>query len=272
MTDRADVTDETDVTDDADETTGTRRAFNARRITLAALTVLYAVLWAGGVIRHLFIGPVAPAQNLLASAFLTLAGLIVLLSTRTRGDVLRLCAVACCGLLIELCGVRSGLPFGRYAYADVLRPTLFGVPVVMAFAWMVLVAYMKQALLRLRLSRLTGALVAAVWMTGIDLVIDPLAGNDLGYWRWASRGVYYGIPASNFAGWFMSSLVIFLLFRRDPESNRGAQLTGVSILLFFTLIAFSFQLFVAAAVGCALFVLHILVFGGRLGARIARRS
>jgi uncharacterized membrane protein len=235
-----------------------------RRSVLAALVCAYMVLWLGGVGHYLFVGAVAAEQNWLASAFLAVAGLIVLLTAGSRGMMLRLFAVAGFGLLIELCGVRVGLPFGRYSYTGVLQPEIFGVPVVMACAWMVLVAYVKGMLRHLDLQAWSGALVAAVWMTAIDLVIDPLAANQLGYWRWVVRGSYYGIPLSNFAGWFIASLAIFALFREHWRPHPWASATGASIILFFTLIALSFHLYTAALIGFGLCAVHFLVFFKRL--------
>jgi putative membrane protein len=224
-----------------------------RRIVLAVLVGAYVVLWVGGVGHYLFIGAVAVERQWLASAFLFVAGLIVLLTATSRRVALRLIAVAALGLVFELCGLRYGLPFGRYAYTGALQPTIFGVPLVMAFAWMVLAAYLQQALSRLNIRAWRGVLIASVWMTTIDLVIDPLAANQLGYWRWVERGSYYGIPLSNFAGWFVCSLSIFVLFRRQRwQTNLWHRLTGASIILFFTLSALSFHLFIAALIGFAL--------------------
>ncbi|HYP02856.1 MAG TPA: carotenoid biosynthesis protein [Pyrinomonadaceae bacterium] len=245
---------------------GSRTRVSAwRRIVFAVLVVAYAVLWTGGVGHYLFVGSVSAEQNWLASAFLSLAGLIVLLAADSRRTLVRLVVVAGLGLLIELCGVRYGLPFGRYAYTGVLQPTLFGVPLVMAFAWMALVAYLKSILSRLNLREWVGALAAAAWMTTIDLVIDPLAANGLGYWRWVEPGSYYGIPLSNFAGWFVASLAIFALFRQKWRPNFWHRLTGASIVLFFTLIACSFGFYWAALVGFALCAADVLI--GRSSAK-----
>lgn len=236
---------------------------------LAALAVAYAILWVGGVGHYLFVGEVDAGQRWLAPAFLFVAATIVVLATRARRELVWLVMVAVSGLLFELCGVRYGLPFGRYSYTDALRPVVFGVPPVMACAWLVLVAYVRQMLLCFNLDRWAGALVAAAWMTAIDLVIDPLAANQLGYWRWVGTGSYYGIPVSNFAGWFVCSFVIFIGLRRKGQPNFGHRLTGASIVLFFTLVAFSFQLFVAALVGCALCALDLLLHSRFLCARAA---
>ncbi len=239
-----------------------------RRVATVALVSVYVVLWAGGVGHYLFVGAVAADETWLASAFLATAGALVLLTTGSRGDFKRLLVVAAAGFLVELCGAHTGVPFGRYVYTGVLRPTMFGVPLVMAFAWVTLVAYLKAALSSLNLSRWTCALAAAVWMTAIDLVIDPLAANQLGYWRWTERGAYYGIPLSNFAGWFTTSFVIFaLLARRTRRAYTAHRLLGASIVLFFTLVALSFRLWMAALVGLALAALDVLLYAARRRSR-----
>jgi putative membrane protein len=255
---------------DDDERAGAPRAGARwwwwRRAVAAALAVAYVVLWAGGAGHYLFLGAVAAEQNWLASAFLAVAGAIVLLTTTSRGELMCLVAVAAFGLLVELCGVMYGVPFGRYAYTGVLRPALFGVPVVMACAWMTLVAYVRQTLPGASLPPWAGALAAAAWMTAIDLVIDPLAANQLGYWRWVERdGNYYGIPLSNFAGWFVASLFVFSLLQRERtwRANVWHRVTGASIVLFFTLIALSFQLWAAALVGLALCALDVSLYARR---------
>ena len=48
-------------------------------------------------------------------------------------------------------------------------------------------------------------------MTAWDLFLDPQMVGE-GYWAWARRGLYRGIPLSNFAGWFLTGLGIMALF------------------------------------------------------------
>lgn len=230
-----------------------------QRAALVVVAAGYVVLWLGGVAQHWLAGGVRPAQSWLAALFLLLAGVIVLLSTRTTRDLLWLVCVALFGFAVEIIGVRFGVPFGAYNYTDILAPKLLGVPLVMAAAWMTLAAYVKQMLARFRLSTWTEALIAALWLTTIDLIIDPLAAQQLNYWRWAANGFYYGIPATNFAGWFATSLLAFLLFRQSCAANVWARLVGLSIVLFFTLLACAHGLRAAALVGCGLCALHLFV-------------
>lgn len=243
-----------------------------RRVALALIASVYAVLWAGGVAHHFLYGGVGAGQNWLASLFLAVAGALVLLGARGARELRLLGGVAALGFAVELVGVRTGLPFGSYAYTDVLEPRLFGVPLVMSAAWMTLVAYVRQALGRAGLPTWAGVVAGAAWMTAIDLLIDPLAANRLGYWRWAGGGVYYGIPALNFAGWFVTSLLAFYLVRRGREPNRWARRAGLSIVLFFTLLAVAHALYLAALVGGGLCLLDLLVGVRRFRGREGRPS
>lgn len=232
-----------------------------RRAAIGVLAACYAVLWIGGVGRYLFVGPVGRDEAWAASAFLAVAGLLVLVSSDEWRALL---AVAAAGFAAEIVGVRTGIPFGRYSYTDVLQPAVFGVPVVMTFAWMVLVSYVRQALPSRGRPTIVAAAIAAGWMTAIDLVVDPVAANGLDYWRWRSPGAYYGIPASNFVGWFAVSFAIFALLRRRPSSNPIAWLVGTSVVAFFSLVALSFSLWAAAALGAALCIAPLALRSRRL--------
>jgi len=242
-------------------------------VALLALGVLYAVMWAGGISSYFFGNGPPPGAEWTAPAFLFLGGFLVLASEGRRIVPLML-AVAGMGFAAEVIGSRYGLIFGEYRYTDTLSPSLLGVPVAMAAAWLILFAYVKQMLSASGLSAWAQALLSAVWMTAIDLVIDPLAAGPLNYWRWKEAGAYYGVPAHNFIGWLAVSLLIFLLIRAlaGPEwqPNRGACFVGFSIVLFFTLIALSARFFLAASIGAGLCAIHAAV-SARLSAHHGRR-
>lgn len=221
------------------------------------------VMWVGGVGSHLLFGQAPQDAKWAAPVFLFLAALIVLLTAGYSG-LARLLTASIVGFAAEALGVRYGFVFGAYGYTAELGPQLFGVPLAMTCAWMTLVAYADQ-MLPARLPVAVRAGIAALWMTAIDLVIDPLAAGELGYWRWAERGAYYGIPASNFRGWFAVSLLIFgligLLFGRGQQRNSLAHHIGLSLILFFTLIALAHHFWVIAIIGVLLCLFHFaLVF------------
>ncbi len=227
-----------------------------RAALLTALTAAYAVMWIGGVGHYALYGRPPMDAPWAASVFLLLAGLLIV-ATSGKKELIGLLIGASLGFIAEIIGVRYGFIFSPYRYTEVLQPQLFDVPLVMLSAWMVLIAYCRQMLMNLKLPALLEAALAAAWMTAIDLVIDPLAANQLGYWRWENPGAYYGIPLHNFIGWFAVSLVIFIVVDRDVGRNRWAGYVGLSIVLFFTAIAWSYGLKAAGVVGLILCSAHL---------------
>jgi bisanhydrobacterioruberin hydratase len=110
---------------------------------------------------------------------------------------------------IEIVGVRTGLPYGEFAYQTALGPMLFdlvplGLPV---FYFPILLNSYLLALLFLRtpsLPRRFGLTLAIV--VTLDLILDPGA-VALGFWAWDVPGAYYGVPAINYLGWLLSGSV-----------------------------------------------------------------
>lgn len=227
-------------------------------MALAVVVPAFALLWAGGVASY-WRGGARVEQAWLASVFLALAGLIVLLGARTGRGALALVGVALFGFAVEVAGANTGVPFGAYRYTDALRPRAFGAPLVIGAAWMALVAQSWSLVAPLGLPRAPAVLLAALLTTAVDLVIDPLAANQLGYWRWQHGGLYYGIPATNFAGWLLTSLAALGLFSRQLEPSFGARAVGLAITLFFSLGALAHGLALAAAVGFALCAVQALL-------------
>lgn len=233
------------------------RKRNPRQIIISIIVAAYAVMWLGGIGHYVLIGRPPLDAPWAASLFLFLAGLIVLLNVPFR-ERMWLAAAAVIGFAAEILGVRFGFIFSEYSYTSVLIPQFLKVPLVMLSAWMVLVSYSRQLLLRFEFPAVVESLLAAAWMTAIDLVIDPLAANQLGYWRWEHPGSYYGIPLHNFIGWFAVSLIIFLVIRVRPLPDASSLLVGLSIVLFFTSIALSYGLLIPTAVGAGMAVIHLV--------------
>ena len=233
-----------------------------RRAALASAASLFALLWVGGVASQ-WLGGAREEDGPLASLFLMLAGLVVLLGAGPRRDRAALACVALLGFAVEFVGARYGAPFGAYGYTGVLRPQLLGVPVVMGFAWMALVAYACELARRFRLPAWPAAVAAALWTTATDLVIDPLAVNHFGYWTWGRAGAYYGIPFTNFVGWFVTSLVACRVVGPRPAANAPAAFVGAAILLFFAAVALAHNFLPVALVGLGLCAAQLLVMRRR---------
>lgn len=127
------------------------------------------------------------------------------------------------GFAVEALGVYTGLPFGRYAYADALGPRLLGVPLAipLAWTWMAWPAWLAAGRLvdpagsrlvkhlRWRRIGLAGFALAA-W----DVFLDPQMVRE-GYWRWAdpdpSLPGVPGVPVTNYLGWLLAATVLMAL-------------------------------------------------------------
>ncbi len=223
----------------------------------------YAMLWIGGVISYVLWGE--PPENVTwtAPTFLWLAALLVLMAVPKREQgILVGCALA--GYLVEVSGVHTGFPFGGYAYTDVLYPLVFGTPIVMGAAWVILLAYTRHLIPKWPFDRFSAAALGALWMVAIDLVIDPLAAGPLAYWVWDHPHGYYGVPLSNFFGWWITAFLI-LLFYAAPTSKSVAVLrTGLSTVLFFTILALVHQMWIPTFAGLSLVAVHLLTQRARV--------
>jgi len=167
--------------------------------------------------------------------------------------------VAVTGFAIEALGVRFGFPFGRYEYSSVLQPQVLRVPLVLICAWVVITAYAWQAVSRRFASVAMRAAVGGAWMMALDLLIDPVATNAMSYWRWLDHGAYYGVPLSNFAGWFLvGALMLSVADRRRGVLSEAADLLGLSIVVFFGVVAAERHLMLPALWAAVLSAIHLM--------------
>ena len=129
------------------------------------------------------------------------------------------------GLLVEAVGVRTGVPFGDYTYADTLGAQLFGVPLVIPLAWAMMAypALLAARALTDRWVPLVGGWGLASW----DVFLDPQM-VEAGHWAWRDPtpglpGVP-GVPLTNFAGWLVVAVVMMALLHRvlPHESDSDA--------------------------------------------------
>lgn len=139
--------------------------------------------------------------------------------------------------LIEHVGATTGFPFGSYSYTDVLQPQIFGVvPLAIPFAWLLIVtaamgtaemllerdSHAANADLRVSASKV---LTAAAFALLLDVTIEPFAVHVNRYWIWSesAQSSYYGIPASNFVAWWVTSLVLsWVLLLHRQRAARAA--------------------------------------------------
>ena len=150
----------------------------------------------------------------------------------TRGwlrATLMLAAAFTIALLMEYLGSKHGFLFGNYAYTDNLGfKALNQVPAIIPIAWFMML-YPSWEMGRLLTRRFSGVMhhvscimVAALAMTAWDLSLDPRMVAD-GNWIWLDGGLYFCIPLSNFAGWFITSALIYGFWSRIDKAEWGDQ-------------------------------------------------
>ena len=136
---------------------------------------------------------------------------LVIISRNWSGrQILRLAAIILpLAWLVEFTGHTTGLPFGLYQYTSILQPQLGGVPLLIPFAWLMMLppAWGVTARLVDPAQRWRFAAVSGLAFTAWDLFLDPqMVANGL--WVWKQPGAYFGIPLLNFAGWWLASSLI----------------------------------------------------------------
>lgn len=116
--------------------------------------------------------------------------------------------------LIEYIGSTTGIPFGVYHYTAALQPQLGNVPLLIPFAWFMMLptAWTIAELITGRKNTVGYLIVSGLAMTAWDLFLDPLM-VGWGFWQWQVEGGYFGIPWSNYLGWFVSATAVTFIIR-----------------------------------------------------------
>jgi bisanhydrobacterioruberin hydratase len=171
--------------------------------------------------------------------------------------VLSLLVLTAFGFTIEMVGVVTGLPYGRFYYGDALGEKVFGlVPYLLPVSYVPLVIGAVAAAWNIAGNRrVLWTLLSAVLLVLIDGVLDPGAAA-LGFWVWPEGGVYYGVPSSNYAGWLLSGVMASALLlaagRPSGAPPPGTLDSTILALSFWTGVAVFSALIFPAALGAAL--------------------
>jgi uncharacterized membrane protein len=138
----------------------------------------------------------------------------------TRGIKPAIILLALCFFIaggLEVLSVHTGFPFGVYTYGTQLGFAVLGVPLLVPLCWQMM-AHNAATLARLANPR-AAVLVAAGALVAWDVYLDPQMVRG-GYWIWQRTSgifVYQGIPLENYAGWFLTALIIFGLYWKITE-------------------------------------------------------
>src|SRR5260370_2871139 len=122
--------------------------------------------------------------------------------------------------LLENTSILTGFPFGHYYYTSGLGPKLFLVPLVIGpayfgtgyLAWVLSTVLIGD--IRPKTSTFTTFAVpfmASFMIVAWDLRMDPTSSTIRHLWIWEQRGGYFGVPLTNYLGWFFTVYVFFQL-------------------------------------------------------------
>ena len=159
----------------------------------------------------------------------------------------------------ESLSLRTGFPFGHYFFTGIMGPKISGLPVLLVLAYLG-IGYsswiLALVILGLRDKPLSGTRVvaapalAAFIMLAWDIAMDPQWAAIDRAWVWLDGGPFFGVPVSNFFGWYLTSFCFYQIFalyiqtQSVPQSALSKQSWRAPILVY--LICAAGNLFVRA--------------------------
>jgi carotene biosynthesis associated membrane protein len=172
------------------------------------------------------------------------------------------------GGVSELIGTTSGIPFGAYSYTDWLGPKILGhVPYFIPPSWFAMSLLSLDLASRLSDRRWERIGMTAVFMLLWDVSLDPAMNHAFPFWHYPGGGFYYGMPASNWAGWLVVSAVIAwgyeVIGGGLRATSRHAPLLYALNGLFPVLIALLYGLTFGAVVGLIALAMPLLALAAR---------
>ena len=201
------------------------------KINISVLGIIYAVGILGFHSKYFGLFSILSPITLILS-FLAL----YITSVKTETLKFRLILSIIVGLLVEIIGVKTGLPFGTYLYLEGLGSKILGVPWVMGLNWLVLSWSAGQicAFYFRDFSKLLRCSAAVILLLLVDLLMEPVA-VDLRFWIFSGSGP--GIL--NYIGWALTAASIqWILVDKIPSAKNN---TASAIMIFQIIFFASFQ-------------------------------
>jgi putative membrane protein len=153
----------------------------------------------------------------------------------TKKFIFAFFSIAFMGFIIEIIGVKTGLIFGKYSYGNGLGYKLFEVPLIISINWALLICAGIIVVSRIFTNKIVVLSVAALLVTGIDLLIEQVA-PKLDFWVFEG-----GLPGlHNYFGWI--GVAFFTSYFFYPTLIKGNH--TVSLLLLILQILFFTSLFI----------------------------
>jgi putative membrane protein len=201
-------------------------------------TAFIYIIFAVGIFGHLY-SPLRALMLTLTPATLLITGAVVFFEAFTdkKSNLLYW------GILtyiltftLEAIGVNTGFIFGNYKYGEILGLSIFSVPVIIGFNWVMVilgaVSIAKIFFDNIALNSFSAALLAVIF----DFILEPIA-IRLNYWNWENNV----IPAQNYIAWFVIAFISSLIFYKlkvKIKSSIFIHYFFVQLIFFITLLIF----------------------------------
>jgi len=177
---------------------------------------------------------------------------------RLAGFIVWGCAIGAAGELVGTMGLwtydGTPLPFGEYNYTEWLGPKIAGhVPYFIPPSWFAMAIVSLDLARRVTRHRWSSLLLGTIFMVLWDVSLDPAMNQAFPFWTYGADGFFFGMPFSNWVGWFAVTVVIMLGYeglRGDKEiQNDWAPWVYALNCLFPLSISLLRDLYLAAAIG-----------------------
>ena len=145
--------------------------------------------------------------------FLGIQGVILfLIAVKSAGLIKALVSALLILLLsffIEYVGLKTGFPFGKYTYTDVLSPLVSGIPIAITFAWfsVTVSSYLLTLNLYSKAGIFSASFISSVLVLSVDILLEPFASFINGFWLWDAGT----IPFQNYVSWLVLGFLFCLI-------------------------------------------------------------
>jgi len=147
---------------------------------------------------------------------------------RTKGMVAFTLFCLGAASLCESLSIRTGFPFGHYSFTSFMGPTVLRLPILLVLAYLG-IGYCSWVLSLLimgcRDKRLTPGMVIALPLLASfimllwDFSMEAIWSTLDHAWVWRDGGSFFGVPLSNFFGWYLTGFLFYQAFALYCRAN-----------------------------------------------------
>ncbi len=167
------------------------------------------------------------------------------------------------GTICESLSLRTGFPFGHYYFTGLMGPKVLEVPILLVLAYLgigycswvlslLILGIRREPLTRTGIVALP--LLASFIMVAWDCSMEAIWSTVDHAWIWRDGGFFFGVPLTNFLGWYFTAFSFYLAFAlycranpvQSPPAARGfwrAAIVCYAVCAFGNLLVFRAGLF-----------------------------